>query len=608
MSTIKTRDDKVIYYEKSDVTLIPFGNDNDLLIMRDEDGYGELLSAFTESTRAESNISLIKKLDQDTRGEQLLFIAKVTQNESATVRAVYSGVDDTVPIAVLGVDNSTFNELDAGNVITIGGYRSRAHRVISPRTCESVCKGLTKAYTAEQQEYDGQLSELKSKYLDDYLAGKVEIAFASIFTCRGTELRYTDTVIDLPKERLKGAVLAIMGETTRNFDQLFLTLIKAANCLKINGTKVSLEYRETKGGIMLPYINGKKIASPDVDKVLSRAICYPNQQAAYDDFVKTVSRVSMKFHEKVAAGVELAVDTYGLNFNAALSEEEVKKGGEKAMPFLPGRARDHGRRGYGRGYSNAVCKLKLRKEFGKKAQVHLLGKWRTITKFDMFIDRCEKPHRSGRRTTSTVRPNFADEPGRYSAEKRTNKNALLITDNAKKAITKLSELDNFLVPADRVIQDSDIQKGTGGYGTRGCIKKNRDIHKKMDKLGLEYIKMFCDSMKHEHDSVIKSREMLNRIVEETGTERVEERDDTMFIVTGESGIKYRIAESTGRVFEHGSNRALCIVNAGHTSAAGYDYIISLIAALAKDRRTAHKIYTVDGLIKNKEKKAPAAAS
>jgi hypothetical protein len=114
--------------------------------------------------------------------------------------------------------------------------------------------------------------------------------------------------------------------------------------------------------------------------------------------------------------------------------------------------------------------------------------------------------------------------------------------------------------------------------------------KELTEIGESYVTMFGDSIKEQCDVLKRSKALFDRIVKQEKVEVSE--NEREFIVTGTSGKKYKITTS-GAVTDQTTGRHICIVNGGTRELGGWDYLASLVAALAHDNRTAKAVDTLN---------------
>jgi hypothetical protein len=576
-----------ILYDEDDLSIIPFrtaDGGTSILIRRDGDGFGTLLSSFTTKYKTEGNIASshftpypapATELDYD-RHEVRIFIARVDSNETDTIRAIYSGVADPLPSLIVGLKEGSsaedcYNQLDPGNTVEIHYGTWGVKGVYNRETTLGLyCQYSTK-YAAAATLYAQKLAEYKDKYIQEFAAGKVEVAFVAIFRCTGGDtLSYTDTTIRIPdKDNLLSAMTTLARDTTTEFEPLLRTAAWIGKEIFVNGVRVAVEVRHSSsGGATLNYVNGKRIAAADVNEVITHVTCF-RDQAAYNDYVATVSKISLKYHRAVTNGVE----TVCRGINSA----------EATTPLPNDYSFD----------AVTTAKLQLRKvSVGTRAEVFLCGKWRKINNFDMFTT--VAAHREHRRYPQAIPPDGIEK----------------LSNSRHRALAHLSRLDNFLVAEDWVFPQRMYGSAKGSTRFHHGVLRP-DAMAAVTTLLDDFIQTFAASIGTQQAAIIRSKAMLDRVVaqEKVQVKLIHDKygtqiKDVHYLVTGKSGQKYMISQKTGAVTNVDSNAHICIVNAGGNTLGGYDYVTSLIHALANDNRSARQVTTLPEEAKKAAKVAP----
>jgi hypothetical protein len=548
--------------------------------------------------------------DPDDRFEPTyrnLIIVRVDSDEKDRVRAVFSGTDDNIPVFVAACGSNVFNELDVGNVITIN---ESGRRSLSNTITHTMARGILHAQWDKQQreldEYKEVLGYGKVAYTEKFLKGDLDEMFIDIFTVRGQTMYYTDTELTIHGKAALARVLknlslrdvdkstdlvmntrrathAAEGNDWYGFDKLFYEIVRWAGSVTINGVKVKYEVKkrtvQRKSNkedeetydldIETVYVNGKRIAWDDVETVVTSATCYGHNQERYDEYVQSVCKVSLKYHRAVLNGMEL-IDSYAYNSGV----------NETGAVHLPN---DYGDYGTTRVRISSAL-VPFRKEHGSKAEIFLDNEWRKVTSFDALSRSLESNQRMVRSRMLSDVPSGARK---YDS-----------------ILRRLSYLDNFLVEEDRIFKpdvhfmerpedDRDELRDRWGaiarYPARGDFMNSPEAVAELNRIGETYVAMFGESIKEQYDVLRRSKELFDRIVEQEKV--VVSEDEKEFTVTGTSGKKYRITTS-GSVTDLASGRHICIVNGGSRELGGWDYLTSLIAALAHDNRTAQSVRTL----------------
>jgi hypothetical protein len=592
----------------------------DLVVLADGDKQGSLLSDFIPRGQFQSKISrsrrsLLEAYDTSNHskltpvasdnkngqqkyerpGEFVVPIQRVSSNDKDTLRALYLTEDSPFPDFLCShVVNPTdryyydnrqqqgrnmrlFQLMDAGNYIHWERSRIKEiHKYLGENELKLAHPTYQKRETVADTRYIQELTEHKRMYIDRFLAGEVDRAAISIFVAEGRKLYYSDSVIEVVnQEDMDKVSKDLLHYNGADFTEAMRHILRTSKGvpIEVNGTRIKYESRDNANGT-LHYVNDKRIAKDDVFPVINRVTCYPNGTAQYQQFVDMVCKISMKYHKAINEGIPLIFSTYDFQYIEKL-DTEVK------IPVI-------GSGGHGNTYraeNDLDCKLRIRKRPGKKAEVFLLDEWHKIDKFDMFVDRCRYPNASNRRNTGTTyRLN-----DKFEDDKKDKKDF----GNYNRLIRRLCILDQYLVESDRIIvgkyapvEGSSYYSQTIG-NTKEEVKEIQDICKKIVKdLKVD----MSDALK----KIERSRELLEDVMKRTkATKETKGHGDVYYCVTGASGNHYKVRESDAAVIQ--GDRHICIVNAGTSDMAGYDYIASLLVALANDKRTARDIYTLQGL-------------
>jgi hypothetical protein len=625
-----------ITYDRAGLVLVPFVDrttkEEHILIKRTEDdGVAAYLDELKTSQVLETKIPFdinhtYDNLDTDIEinedydpefdepeerlipDQRTLVIVRVDANDQDNVRAVFSGTNDKIPVFVASSSSNVFNALDVGNLIKI---HSSGRREVLDRVTETAARNVLHAqwdaYQKKQEEYKKVLGYGKIAYVERFLKGDMPEMFIDIFTVRGSTLQYTDTEIeilsksglekvlmqlarrdvdkntDVVMNQRRGRHQARREEDWYGFDKLFFDIVKTSGAVKINGVKVTYEEKTRMSKrkiaadsdetyemeIVTEYVNGKRIARDDVEAVITHATCY-REQARYDDYVQSVCKVSLKYHRAVMNGLVL---NDHVTYRSAINE--------KGEVHLPNDYGDYGTKAV----KISAARVKFRKEHGTKPQVFLVGEWRRVKSFDALVRALETKSRQKQRNIIHNVP-------------------MGVGASYHSALSRLSYVDTFLVEEDRIFKDGvhfnewndERKQGTksawGGWTerpSRGDFLATDEAKKLLAEIGKDYVDMFGISIKEQTDVLLRSKQLFDRIVKQ---EKVEvSKNEREYVVTGSSGKRYKVTV-TGAVTDLTTNRHICIVNGGTRELGGWDYLASLIAALAHDNRTAKAVTTL----------------
>lgn len=602
---LKYKDHTIHYDQEAGLVIMPFIDRNtgeEHILVKDANSEGP--AVYLEDLETTQCLELSDKLDINHTYKNLLvdnaadiqnavIIARVDSTPDDRMRVVYSGTEDTIPVYIADAEQcEAYNDLDVGHVIVFpmayyNYNRVRVERLVAPSTVDILFKAATRARAQAAKEYHEFLANNRKQYVEKFLAGELEEIFLDIFTVRDHHLYYTDVVIEIEDDDNLAKALKFLAalpvnaltETAINrrdnreeewygFDRIFVALTKKATRVKLNGIEVSYFEKNNcvdRNGKQLDityyYVNGKRISTDDVDTVLSAVSCH-EEQKTYDEYVDSISKISLKFHRAIAFGLEL-IDEVAL-------QSEVNVNGRTHFTGT-----DTGREDT-RGLVDATkvvsARLPVRKKSArKKAQVHLLGKWRSIESFDSLVTALSG--RSSSRRSSRIYDGGTSIPYRR-----------------REVLKKLAVIDYFLAEEDRVFKLGTHYTEDPSYiQYRGKFMTTNAGIEALEEIIDDYFTMFKDSIEDQSDVMKRSKELFDNIVEQ---EDVEIADDAShFIVTGESGRRYKVKKN-GSVTDLSTNRYICIVNGGTRDLGGWDYLTSLVIALVHDNRTAKRVNTL----------------
>ena len=519
-----------------------------------------------------------------------LFIAKVLATEKDDLRVCYSSENDAVPTLVATPAHECFNGLDAGNVIDhlTTYYQTKTETALDLETVSNALPASREAKRAADKQLAEKLTEIRTDYIAKFIRKEIDVLFVSIFMLEGNVMTYGGVSITV-NDRLPQTLQALSEEIARvaersdaerqrafEFERLLPLVVTTSGNVTIDGVPLTYMQKEItsketadKNSVTstLHYINGRKISAPDLDEMINRVTCYRNQAELYNQFVAQVAAISLKFHRANTNGVmitERALEELG---DAMVREQE---GGGKNKRLLPHDYSD----GNNAGITVTPVALPFRKtKASERGELLICGLWRKVEDFDTLVEACA-----------------GKEPSKHKDRVYANhgNNAASLT-----ALRRLFYIDRGLQTADRMVT--------------GLCKPRESEHSshRLDEentaaltFGQEFLKQFKIDVTKRLDAIRRSRELFDRIVLQ---EKVSyhpgkknddgELEDESWVVAGKSGRRYRV-DKTGSVTNLTSGSHVCIVNGGGKDLGGWDYLSSLIAALANDTMVAQSVGTL----------------
>jgi len=508
-------------------------------------------------------------------------IAKVATAMGDSIRFLYNHPDAKYPIAIIAMkDHDTlFNHFDVGNVITFGGYDNLQVRNINvgPFVPGDSCTrmlfpALGEGRRKHTSDLVAKLGDLKKDIIGDFLKDTSNGISIGIYECKGMTVSYSDTTITFVNREDLAKVLKYLNEvSTNDFEKdLDHILLEAFYGVIVNGTGVRLESRESVNDVKMSYVNGKKVRRDEALLIARRVLCFANSDDAYMDFINTCASMSLAMHRTVADGVSLALPA-----------------GTNAMLQFPA----HMNLNNNVYNSTHTVVLKVKKSPRKPMSIEWLGKWREVIpgKTSSLLS-ILRNHSYGNRhsrfralySTSSLRKSYLGPADSYGHPDQ--KEAVAKWDTFEKELVIVGCIDSCLRDEDKVIT------------SLGMILDHR--HLKFLKREVEgKVSMFLkDVIAKAHAIIARSKELLDEVLKQEGA--VDTKLGTMsgYLVKGQSGMKYFVDSSSAKVYNYATGNHICIVNGVSTSAAGFDYLTSVIAALASDKYTAKKIYTLKNLV------------
>lgn len=495
----------------------------------------------------------------DREYESALFIAKVLANETDDLRICYSGHNDPVPSIVATGDDSCYNLLDAGSVFHLSRYNRRVNALL---TDETVRRALPATWMAKRQAslaLTEKLAAIRQDYIRRFVRKEIAVLFISLFKVEENVLSYGGiriVVNDKLEETLLGLadlVTAFSADPLREerrvaafeFEQLLPVIVKRSGNVEVDGVALHYEKKDNAAGsAVLHYLNDRKIAVADLHEVINRVTCYRRQPELYGQFLQQVSAVSLKFHRASARGIPIS--------GSAVSRlvEATNKQNDEGLP--------HDYRGLesANGVSVADVCLPFRKVgANSRGEVFLLDEWRKVENFDLLCEVCLgcMPHRRRDRIHCG-------------------------NDATGAALRLLGYIDRSLEASCRTAP----QLNSAGFGV--TFSKEAMAHAK------EFLRQFKIDASKRQEALKRSRELFLRVIEQEKVRSVGEPPDEYWLVTGKSGRSYRVNRD-GKVHRNGKEH-VCIVNGGGRDLGGWDYLSSLIIALANDTLVAGGVNTL----------------
>jgi hypothetical protein len=557
--------------------------------MHDDEGEAEDLASFKEVAAATAAFRPGAVDPGNLQGDyrtgvvRTMLVARVEENSKGSIRAIYSSHDDKVPMALIDSSHSAFNLCDPGAWVQMGKYAKNAGWEWNTHLTRKAYPATFQRMQQTAQQVRESCRKLQENYFKQFITGDLDEIFVGIFRCTADTIWYSDTSIVIKKKSAMSAALTTVADLTHqhrhklhtlNFDTWLAQIVNAARdaVVVVNKVKVKVEYRLSASDQQLCYVNSKRIAHDDVNKVISQVTCFSEDQKGYDEYVKTVSAVSLKFHNFVAKGMPfktLAIRKVG----EAVAQKTLC---DREMPAR----------------NNLVGEIKVaidarfpvRKKPQTRSEVFICGKWRKISNIDMLSRRAaEQRYRGGKR---------------YALM---DCSAAAVDSTERQVLEHLELLDNWIEKEDRIIPRSWISEYRRYYNDtqRAYLKGDKTAEAKA--LVKQFNVAIQTSFNEQYKALQKSREILARIVEQEHVVVKPSGGTLVYEVTGKSGMVYLITESTGAVQVKQTKEHLCVVNGQNTEMAGYDYIAALISALRHDTMTAKKIHTVDRALTRHQK-------
>lgn len=570
---------------------------------------------------------------------------KVTANESDTIRAIYFTEGSIIPDLIVHRESADvcYERIDPGAYLHITQSRVEHH---DEATVQPYPRRLNRREN-ERRLYIQKGLKFKQEYVKRHIDGELDYCFVSMFKAYDQKLHYSDSVIEVEDPHTYHAVLSYLaGEEitsmAQDFGLIFKFIVKkfqdknfVVNGVNIKYKKIDRESEKTGRISTYHYINGKRLSTDDVDIVINRVLCYPDNNDGYHAYVNTVSTMSLKFHRAIQEGVELGIPSKVAHVMSA--KEGLKT---SALKFPEGSHPVHNRWNI-----ETTTRLPLRKQGRSKPEIMFLDEWRKIVSLDKVESRAiDLYETTGLRNVANIGIDYtgtAKNPYISSGDymqghfndsvrdwamayvlEKTPENEQVFREWQKTNYRSGSEPGNsslkdyrpeivaympvfqFLARLCDLMDPSSCPltavgvpkvRGTRRWSTEGDIyvitPDNQDAVIELAEKTITWLATFMlDSIKDYQERVDRSLKFLADAVEKTGTRKETKPEGDYYHVPGKSGKTY-IVHPDGKVSQPGRGH-VCIVNGGVTDHFGYDYLVSVITALREDKYTARQISTL----------------
>lgn len=305
---------------------------------------------------------------------------------------------------------------------------------------------------------------------------------------------------------------------------------------KVNGIEITPSISATGQR----YLNDVRINKEEIDQAIYRASCHKDA-ANYKLFLKSVSRMSIKYHDIIANGLKVKIHD-----SMTRDEMQTVEPGP-AAPALKFHVDP----------ADKYIKISVTDDRGVRVSLgRLIGKIRNINK-----------KANGKQ--------YYDH-GAYRAKWRNHEWAreMLITALVESCTfkTKVSET----VIDDQGVEQIKTSERTDVLITREDIIALIGVVNERKKAALE-----------------RSKEFLNTAVKITGAEQITFMDKPAYKVKG-SLREYAVVIATAKVYDYETKQYRCIVNSQHYAGTGYDDIAARLLALKNDSMMQSEIGTLAG--------------
>lgn len=285
------------------------------------------------------------------------------------------------------------------------------------------------------------------------------------------------------------------------------------------------------------YINNIRINKEEIDKVIHRASCH-STEGEYKLFLKSISRMSIKWHDIIANGLQVKIHD---NMNREDFADPVPKPDAPALKFIIDK-------------DDKQVKIKVdENRYVRVALGRLIKRVATLNK---------------RTDNRTFYPK--SETGYYMPTRRRNAAWCM-----EELVTALVDCSTFTYK-EKNAEGETLNTETRVLLTRNDIIKLLDVANAVKKAAIE-----------------RSKQFLETAVKMTGAEEITFLDTPAYKVTG--GLRtYAVVIKNAKVYDFETKQYRCIVNDEHYAGAGYDDIAARLLALKNDSVMQDKIGTLKG--------------
>jgi len=298
----------------------------------------------------------------------------------------------------------------------------------------------------------------------------------------------------------------------------------------INGIEISVKVKESG----CSYINDIRVNRDEVSKAIYRASCHRTSDD-YKLFLKSISLMSIKWHDIIANGLAVKINT---NMTGA---EYVLEEPSPTAPTL---------KLYIDREDNAYIKLRVDENRGVRVQLNrLIGKVETLNK-------------------KTNNKEYREKQEGYYYSTRIRRNAVWCAEQLVKVLLECCTFE---------------KKAENGTDTvKEVLLTKEDV-----------IKLLSIADEEKKAILAKSREFLDMAVKNTGAEKIEFMGKEAYKVKG-AMREYAVIVATAKVYDYDTKQYRCIVNDMHYDGAGYDDVAARLLALKNDSVMQQSIRTLSG--------------
>jgi hypothetical protein len=305
---------------------------------------------------------------------------------------------------------------------------------------------------------------------------------------------------------------------------------------KVNGIEITPSISTTGQR----YLNDVRINKEEIDQAIYRASCHKDA-ANYKLFLKSVSRMSIKYHDIIANGLKVKIH------DSMTRDEMYSAEPGPAAPALKFHVDPN----------DKYIKISVADDRGVRVSLgRLIGKVRNINK---------------------------KTNGKLYYEKNTYRGKYRNHEWSREMlITALVESCTFKTKVSETVVDEEgneqikTSERTDVLITRDDIIALMGVANERKKAALE-----------------RSKEFLNTAVKITGAEQITFMDKPAYKVKG-SLREYAVVIETAKVYDYETKQYRCIVNSQHYAGTGYDDIAARLLALKNDSMMQNEIGTLAG--------------